>query len=123
MESNGTTHDPYFDLDWSLRERYWRAKLGRIRLGVEPVEEQLAKYRRVTWVLTAIPLGLATIFVSLFAAFRRADIGLIFSGIVLLPVILLAWIDFAVLAHKVSRYLRERNDYQKRKIAAEHPTG
>ncbi len=40
---------PSLDRPWRLlgetRERYWRGKLGRIRLGVEPIEEQMAKYR------------------------------------------------------------------------------
>ena len=34
---------------WRLRENQWRRKLGRLRLGVEPIEEQLARYRGVTW--------------------------------------------------------------------------
>jgi hypothetical protein len=118
MQTNGPTHDPRLDLDWSLREKYWRAKLGRIQLGVEPVAEQLAKYRQVTWMLTAIPFGLAVMFVSLFAAFRRADIGLIFCGIVLLPVVALAWCDFPLLQRRVRRYLRERDAYLTRKAEA-----
>src|SRR3954467_8392447 len=99
--------DPTLDAEWLDRERYWRRKLGRIRLGAEPVEEQLAKYRRVTWGLTAVPLGLALMFVALFAAFRRPDVGLVVSGILFLPVVLLAWIDYGLLSRRVARYSRE----------------
>jgi hypothetical protein len=35
--------------EWQERERQWQRRLGRLRLGAEPIAEQLAKYRRVTW--------------------------------------------------------------------------
>ena len=34
---------------WRVRERNWARRLGRLRLGVEPLEEQLTRYRRTTW--------------------------------------------------------------------------
>src|SRR5262245_65983849 len=43
------THVQDLEARWRLRERYWRRKLGRLRLGVEPVQGQLRRYRRVTW--------------------------------------------------------------------------
>jgi hypothetical protein len=104
--------------DWIARERYWRRKLGRIRLGAEPIEEQLAKYRRVTWMLTAVPLGLALMFVSLFWAFRRPDVGLILAGVLLLPIVAWAWIDFGLLRARAKRYAREYGEYQRQRAAS-----
>lgn len=98
---------------WNERQRYWARKLGRIRLGVEPVEEQLAKYRRVTIVLTAVPFGVALMFLALFTAFGRPDVGLILSAVLLLPVVTLAWLDFALLNYRVQTYLREARDQEK----------
>ena len=50
-------------------------KLGRLRLGVEPLEEQLARYRRVTWGLTAVPAVIGADVPGLFAAFGGPDVG------------------------------------------------
>lgn len=96
------------DEAWQARERYWQRKLGRLRLGVEPLREQLARYRRVTWMLTAVPLVIALLFVSLFAAFRRPEIGLILAAILLLPIVIFAWIEYGLLALRVARYTREQ---------------
>jgi hypothetical protein len=90
------------------RQRYWARKLGRLRLGVEPLDMQLARYRRVTWALTLVPGVIALIFIAIFAAFKRPDIGLILVGIVLAPVVVIAWLDYARLARNVRRYQAER---------------
>ena len=83
------------DATWSARKTYWARKLGRLRLGVEPIEEQLAKYRRVTWMLTAIPAFFSAFLFTLFAVFRRPDIGLVAAAILFLPIIAGAWLgDF-----------------------------
>src|SRR6266540_118303 len=113
METRTQQHDPFLDAAWHVRQRYWRRKLGRLRLGVEPLEEQLARYRRVTWMLTAIPLVLAAMFVSLFAAFRRPDIGLIVALVLFCPIVVLAWLDLALLQLRVARYTQELQEYQK----------
>lgn len=105
---------PTTDPAWQVRQRYWQRKLGRIRLGAEPVEEQLAKYRRVTWMLTALPLTIGLAFVALFTAFRRPDVGAIVAGVLLLPVVVVAWIDFGLLRHRVARYQREAQEYRRR---------
>ena len=60
------------------------AQLGRLRLGVEPIEDQLARYRRATWALTAVPSILGVFFVTLFTVFGRPDIGMILVALVLL---------------------------------------
>jgi hypothetical protein len=91
------------------REEYWRRKLSRLRFGAEPIEEQVARYRRATWVMTAIPAALAVVFLTLFAVFGRPMIGLGVVCIILLPIVLGAWLDHWLLARRASRYLAERS--------------
>ena len=86
---------------------YWRRKLGRLRLGVEPIEEQLARYRRVTWVLCDVCAVLAVMFFALFAVFGRPGFGLVLDAIVLLPIALGAWADYAAMASRARRYRAE----------------
>lgn len=108
-EQEQESNDP--ELRRRERQRYWARKLGRLRLGVEPLDEQLAKYRRVTWALTLIPSAMAMLFVALFTAFGRPDIGLIVVAIVLGPVVAIAWLDYALLARNVRRYQAERASF------------
>lgn len=96
------------EISWPERERQWQPKLGRIRLGAEPVEVQLERYRRVTWALTIVPLLLATFIVALFAAFRRPDVGAILGAVLFVPVVAFAWFDFVRLRGRVEEYLIER---------------
>jgi hypothetical protein len=116
MESriSGSTPVPDVAGDWDARERYWRRKLGRIRLGAEPPAEQLTRYRRATWVLTDICAVLALIFVSLFAAFRRPDVGAILAAVLLGPIVVLAWLDHALMARRVAQFTREFQEHQNR---------
>jgi hypothetical protein len=124
IEPQPPTPPPAADPEWEERLRYWRPKLGRIRLGVEPVDEQLARYRRVTWLLTAIPAALAVFFVSLFGAFGRPGVGLVVAGVILAPVVALAWLDYAILAGRVGRYRRERRSFEQRRgVGTETPGG
>lgn len=113
MEINVSTPSSLQDMEahWRLRERYWRRKLGRLRLGVEPIEDQLARYRRVTWALTAVPSILGLFFVTLFTVFGRPDIGLILIAVGLLPIVLGAWLDYAIMAARARRYRREADEY------------
>src|SRR5262249_1584834 len=106
--------EPGNDDTWESREQYWKRKLGRLRLGGEPLEEQLALYRRATLVLTDICAVLALFFIGLFAAFRRPDIGAILALVLLGPIVALAWLDHGLLARKAARFLREQQEYQKR---------
>jgi hypothetical protein len=108
------TNPPQPDPEWDARLRHWRRKLGRLRLGVEPLDEQLTRYRRVTLVLTLVPGVIASIIVAIFTAFRRPDIGLIVTAVLFLPVVALAWIDYAVLRHRASGYLRDLRDHEAR---------
>jgi hypothetical protein len=105
---HGLTSNP----DWPARQRYWQRKLKRLRLNAEPIEVQVARYRRVTWMLSAVACGLAAVFVALFSAFRRPDVGLVLAGVLFLPVVGLAWLDYAVLATRAERYRRERDRFE-----------
>jgi hypothetical protein len=100
--------EPISGATGQARQRYWQRKLGRLRLGAEPLGVQLARYRRVTWMLTAIPLLIALFFVALFTAFHRTDIGLILAAILLLPIVVLAWLEYGLLARRAACYLREQ---------------
>ncbi len=112
MDQQGDRDDASLE-GWNARQRYWQKKLGRLRLGAEPLEEQLAKYRRVTWMLTAVPIVLALMFVGLFAAFGRPLLGVILSLVLLSPVVTVAWIDFGVLSLRASRYQHERERWMR----------
>ena len=111
MQARVSAPDQDLEARWQLRENHWRRKLGRLKLGVEPIEEQLTRYRRATWVLTAVPAVISLMFLTLFTVFGRPDIGLIFDAIVLLPIVVGAWLDYAWLARKARRYLTEFSEY------------
>jgi hypothetical protein len=117
MEPNisGSTSEQDLEGHWRLRQGYWRRNLGRLRLGVEPIEEQLARYRRVTWTLTAVPSILGLFFLALFTVFGRPDIGLVLVAILLLPIVLGAWWDYAMMARRARRYRQEADDYHREK--------
>jgi hypothetical protein len=104
--------EPEPDAEWEERQRYWRRRLGRLRIGPEPIADQLARYRRVTLMLTAIPAALAVFFVSLFAAFRRPDVGVVLALVLFVPVVAVAWLDFTRLRLRAERYEQERRDHE-----------
>ena len=110
--------EPSTDADWAERQRHWARTLRRLRLDAEPIAEQLARYRRVTWMLTAIPLGMAAMFVGLFTAFGRPGIGGLVAAILFVPVIGLAWLDNWLLELRAARYLRERREFEERQARA-----
>jgi hypothetical protein len=122
METTISKQIEDLDTQWRLREGRWRYQLGRLRLGVEPLGEQLVRYRRVTWALTVVPSLLALMFLTLFSVFGRPDIGLIFVAIVLAPIVLGAWIDYTLLAKRARRYLAEHDEYVLRKAQMEAAT-
>jgi ABC-type transport system involved in cytochrome bd biosynthesis fused ATPase/permease subunit len=107
-------NSPADDPEWEDRLRYWRRKLGRLRIGVEPIEEQVARYLRVTVALTVIPLIIGLMFVALFAAFHRPDVGAILALILLAPIIVIAWLDHALLRLRASAYLRDLDAHETR---------
>ena len=99
---------------WADRQRRWARKLGRLRLGVEPLEVQLARRRRVAWALTAVPALIALMYLGLFAAFHRPRLGLLIAGALLGPVVAFAWLDFATLSRRARAYERERRAHEAR---------
>jgi hypothetical protein len=103
--------DSATEADWPTRERRWQRKLGRLRLGVEPLDVQLARYRQVTWMLTAVPSGIGLIILSIFTAFRRPDLGLLIAYIIVVPVVALAWFDYRRLKRLAAAYERERAEF------------
>jgi len=123
IETDRPAPEPTPDPEWDERLRYWSGRLGRLRLGVEPIEEQLSRYRRATQLLTAIPLGIALIFVALFTAFGRPDVGAILAAVLLLPIIALAWLDYAVLRSRASGYLRDLRAHELRGAGTRTPGG
>jgi hypothetical protein len=113
------------DLDarWAARRTYWARKLGRVRLGVEPIEEQLARYRRVPWVLTAVPGFVSAFILVLFTFFQRPDIGLVVAALLFLPIAIGAWVGFWLLEARARRYLAERDEYLREKERLEPRSG
>jgi hypothetical protein len=108
MNVSTPTEGEDLDASWRSRQEYWRRKLGRLRLGVEPIEEQLARYHRVTWVLCDVCMVLAVMFLS---PFGRPGFGLAVDAIVLLPIALGAWVDYAAMASRARRYRVEEDRY------------
>jgi Flp pilus assembly protein TadB len=100
---------------WRLREREWRGKLGQLRLGVEPLEEQLARYRRVTWGLTVVTGIIAVMFLSLFSVFGRPDIGLILVAILLLPIMVFSWVGYKRMERRADAFRAELAQFEAEK--------
>lgn len=96
---------------WEMRRKYWRRKLGRLRLGVEPLETQLNRYWRITWMLTGIPLAMGLFLVALFSGFKYPVVGIVLASVLFLPVITIAWIDFGLMRWRASRYERECREH------------
>jgi hypothetical protein len=76
------------------REKFWRRRLGRLRLGAEPLSDQLERHRRSTYALSVISAIVAAMFVALFSAFRAPITGLVMASVILGPIVILAWWDF-----------------------------
>lgn len=106
--------DRVVELDERWRERRikWGRKLGRLRLGVEPLDAQLARQLRVASVLSAVSTLIGLFFIALFSAFGRPDVGLIFVALFLLPIILSSWIGYLRLANRAHAFEREYAAYQ-----------
>ena len=90
------------------REAYWRRKLRRLRFGAEPIAEQLARHFRATVGLTGVAGVIGMIFLAIFAAFGRPDVGGVVLGVLVAPVVVLAWLDHVILRARASSYLKER---------------
>jgi hypothetical protein len=112
--SSADSHATKVSTDWAERQQYWRRKLGRLRLGVEPLDEQLARYLGVTWGLTIVPAVIGTIIIVLFTVFGAWRIGVLLAGLLFLPVVAVAWLDYWRIRRNVERYEAERREYEAR---------
>jgi hypothetical protein len=101
------------EANWAARRAYWTRALGRLRLGVEPIEEQLRRYRRATWMLTAVPTFLSTVLFTLFTVFGRPGIGAVVAALLFVPIVAGAWLGYFLLHRKARRYLLELDEYRR----------
>ena len=92
------------------RQRDWQRRLPRLRLDAEPVPVQVERYRRTTLALMAVPGLIGLLFLGIFTAFGRPDVGAVVVGVLVVPIMALAWFDFARLRAGARAYLRERGD-------------
>lgn len=111
-DSQVTNNEADLDPEWEARMRDWRRKLGRIRLGVEPIDDQLRRYFRVTLAVTAVAGFLTVFFLALFAAFKRPDVGAVLAIVLLGPIVAMAWLDHARLRWYVRRFEDERRKHE-----------
>ncbi len=102
---------------WPDRERRWRRKLGRIRPGDGPVEEQLSRFRAMTWVMTAVGGGIALLFVALFSAFGKPLYGLVVAAVLPGPILIAAWTGYFRLRRRAHRYLEELREVEGLRLA------
>ncbi|MFO0910600.1 MAG: hypothetical protein U0794_20020 [Isosphaeraceae bacterium] len=58
--------------------------------------------------MTLVCVGLGVMFLGLFTAFQRPDIGAILVVLLLAPIVSIAWIDFAILSRRARAYEVER---------------
>jgi hypothetical protein len=93
---------------WSERERAWRRKLGRLRLGAEPLDEQLTRHRHVAWGLTAVAGLIAALFLAIFTAFQAPLLGLAVAGILFGPIVLTVWLEYGWMRRRARAYEQER---------------
>ncbi|CAN5821518.1 hypothetical protein BH23PLA1_BH23PLA1_42760 [soil metagenome] len=108
MDARNRAFSPSSAISEQIKERqYWQRKLGKLLLGAEPLEIQLENQRRATWVLTLVAAGIGLMFLALFSAFRAPLTGAIVAGVLVLPIIALAWLRFAKLRRRVHSYLQK----------------
>ena len=93
---------------WPERQRLWVRELGRVRLGIEPIPQQLKRYQGVAWVITIIAALMGLFIAALFTAFKAPGTGLIVSGILFVPVIVSAWLGYWKMESRAIAYLREK---------------
>ena len=80
------------------------ATLGRLRLGAEPLADQVARYRRATWGLTAVVGLIGLMFLGLFGAFGRPGLGAALGLVVLGPIVGAAWLEVRALGRRAAAY-------------------
>ena len=108
------------EASWSVRERQWARRLGRLRLGAEPLEEQLTRLRRTTWALALVASLIALFVLTLFTVFGRPDIGLVVILILFGPMILFPWLGYTRLKRRAAEYLVDHARFEEEKIRLLH---
>src|SRR5262249_51762806 len=93
---------------WAEREEFWARELPRLRLGAEPIADQLKRLRRTTWALTIVPAIIGVMFVALFWAFGSPALGLAVASVILGPMVVLAWLEYCSIRRRAARYESER---------------
>jgi hypothetical protein len=85
------------------------------------LEEQLGRIERATKVLTLVVLMIGLMFLALFSAFRRPDIGLIIGLLVFAPISGAAWFDVWRLKRTAADYARELRAFEEGQTRAQPP--
>jgi hypothetical protein len=103
--------------DWEKLAR-WRdealqANLGRLRLGAEPIEEQVRRQRRATWALTVIMTILGFLFFSLFTGFGRPDVGAVLACVLVAPILIIVWREYFQMAKRAQLYLNFTDSFER----------
>jgi hypothetical protein len=115
MENDAAKRIAELEEKWSSAQRQWRRRLGRLRLGVEPIEEQVERYRRVSLTLMAVQGFMALFFFTLFSVFGRPDIGLVVVAVLFVPMIVSSWLGFKRMQWRANTYQVELAAFEEEK--------
>lgn len=101
-----TADDELAELDarWAAERAGWARSMGRLRLDAEPLGDQLLRHRSASLALIAISAAASVAFVAAFAAFSRPLLGIGFSALFLLPIVIVSWLDQRRMAGRVREY-------------------
>jgi len=102
MPATPSTNDPA-----TARRIAWQRKLRRLRLGAEPIEDQLRRLRRATWAGTVVAGWIGLFILGLFTAFGRPLIGLAFGGGLSAPILAWMWASDLRTHRLARRYVEE----------------
>ncbi len=91
----------------SARQFYWQSQLRPIRLGAEPVADQIRRRMLVNAAGSVCVALIGLIFLGIFAAFGRSDLGLIIAGTLFAVGIVGNWIVYFRLRRRMRAYLVE----------------
>ena len=79
------------------------SRRGRLILGAEPIAVQVERYRRATWVLTAVAGAVGSMILAIFVGFGAVGTGAVVVGSIFGPVVALAWLAHWRLVHAASK--------------------
>jgi hypothetical protein len=82
---------------------------------VEPIQEQVERYRRVSLTLMAVQGFMALFFFTLFSVFGRPDIGLVVVAVLFVPMIVCSWLGFKRMERRANTYLEELATFEEEK--------